>query len=273
MNKVWKWCSAQWKQLSDKYHAQQEVIKKQSEVSHERITAKRAILIFMETWGLGSRNIFYTLWHLLWSPGYMLNDFINGRRKQYLQPFLLFFLLTIILVNVAKVVNVELPQKKMITDSVTYWQDAHPNTVPDNAYTPIMYIARGIDVVRQWRNENFAMDILIHSFWLMFMIWLCWRKSPRVGKAEWEMENGESIEGYNFAEMATVTVYILCQLQVISILAMAIFHNLPFDYHADDVSNVAFVVLFMVFFVDFKQLFQRGWWDTLWRTFLIVLFV
>jgi len=55
----------------------------------------------------------------------------------------------------------------------------------------------------------------------------------------------------------------LCQLQLISILAMAIFHNLPYDYHAEDVSNVAFAVLFMVFYVDFKQLFQRGWWDTL----------
>ena len=61
--------------------AQQEVIKKQSEVSQERLTVKRAVLLFMETWGLGSRNIFYAMWHLIWRPGYMMSDYLNGRRK------------------------------------------------------------------------------------------------------------------------------------------------------------------------------------------------
>ena len=103
-----------------------------------------------------------------------------------MQPFLLFFLLTVILVNVASIVNVELPKKKMIIDSVTYWQESHSDMLPDKAYSYIVPFAKGLDVIRKWRNDNFAMDILIHSFWLMFMIWLCWRKSPRVGKSEWE---------------------------------------------------------------------------------------
>ena len=83
MKQAGEWCWAQmkalgsrcvelWQLLAEKYQAQQEVIKRQSEVSHERITLKRAVLTFMETWGLGSRNIFYTAWHLLWRPGYVI---------------------------------------------------------------------------------------------------------------------------------------------------------------------------------------------------------
>ena len=83
MKQAGGWCVAQmkalgsrcvelWQLWAEKYQAQQEVIKRQSEVSHERITLKRAVLTFMETWGLGSRNIFYTAWHLLWRPGYVI---------------------------------------------------------------------------------------------------------------------------------------------------------------------------------------------------------
>lgn len=64
--KVSSWCVAQWSRFETWYMAQQEVVKKRSEVSHERITIKRAVLAFMETWGLGSRNIFYTMWHLIY---------------------------------------------------------------------------------------------------------------------------------------------------------------------------------------------------------------
>jgi|GEM_PF-6915826 len=76
---ICRWAWTQWLRISDWYQAQQEVIKKQSEVSHERITIKRAVLSFMETWGLGSRNIFYTMWHLMWRPGYVMSDYLNGR--------------------------------------------------------------------------------------------------------------------------------------------------------------------------------------------------
>lgn len=91
------------------------VIKKRSEVSHERLTVKRAVLLFMETWGLGSRNIFLTMWHLLWRPGHMISDYINGRRSRYMQPFFMFFVLTLILVQTAWIMDVRLPKNKDMT--------------------------------------------------------------------------------------------------------------------------------------------------------------
>jgi len=32
------------------------------------------------------------------------------------------------------------------------------------------------------------------------------------------------------------------------------------------------LILFAVMLIDFKQLFRRDWWPTIWRTLLIVLF-
>ena len=41
---VQTWCATQWERSCAWYMAQQEVVKKRSEVSHERITIKRAVL-------------------------------------------------------------------------------------------------------------------------------------------------------------------------------------------------------------------------------------
>lgn len=87
------------------------------------------------------------------------------------------------------------------------------------------------------------------------------------------MNSGEYIEGYNFAEIVTIIAYILCQLQILSLIAMLIFHKLPFDHMQGWTMIVPKLVLLTVMLIDFKQLFQREWGATAWRTLVIVLFV
>ena len=273
MQKLWEWCCLKWRYIADKYQAQQEVIKKQSEVSHERITMKRAILSFMETWGLGSRNIFYTMWHLMWRPGYMINDYINGRRQRYLQPFFMFFVLTLILVQVAWMLNVQQPKNRDMTLLAFDVLKEHKTLFSPAQAVKILHAAQWVDVVHDWRDENRGWDILIQSLGVIFATWLLWRKSPRIGTAEWVVENGEYIQGYNFAEIVTIIAYILCQLQMLSLVAVIAFHRLPFDHMQGWTMIIPKLVLFSVLLIDFKQLFQRNWWPTVWRTLIIVLFV
>ena len=281
---IWTWCLTQlkalgnlclqlWQRIADRYQAQQEVIKKQSEVSHERITIKRAVLTFMETWGLGSRNIFYTMWCLLWRPGYVMNDYLNGRRKRYMQPFFMFFVLTIILVQLAWLLNVQTPKNKDMTLAAYEVLRNNKGAFTADQTTTILKAAEWLDKVHDWRDENRAWDILIQSLGVIFVTWLLWRKSPRIGQAEWVVEKGEYVEGYNFAEIVTVIAYILCQLQILSMIAMILFHRLPFDHMSVATMIVPTLVLFAVLLIDFKQLFQRDWWPTIWRTFIVVLFV
>lgn len=66
------------------------------------------------------------------------------------------------------------------------------------------------------------------------------------------------VEGYNFAEIVTVIAYILCQLQIVSMVTMICFRKLPFD-HIQGFAFVPVLILFVILLIDFKQLFQRKW--------------
>ena len=266
------WCLIMWTRISDWYMAQQEVVKKQGEVSHERITIKRAVLAFMETWGLGSRNIFYTMWHLIWRPGYMMCDYINGRRKWYLQPFFMFFVLTLILVQMAWALDVQLPKNRDMTLMAFDLLTTHSNWFSVDQMKSILKTAQFLDAVHDWRDQNRAWDLIIHSVWICVITWLLWRKSPRIGQGEWIVGSGTMVEGYNFAEIVTVIAYILCQIQLISMVTMLCFRTLPFD-HIRGFMLGPELILLLILVIDFKQLFQRDWWPTIWRSFVIVLFI
>ena len=283
-SKIGNWCLTQlkalgkqclqlWHRVADWYQAQQEVIKRQSEVSHDRITIKRAVLSFMETWGLGSRNIFYTMGHLMWRPGHLICDYLNGHRQRYMQPFFMFFVLTLILVQLAWVLNVETPKNKDMTLMAFELVRDHSEHLSVQQMTTIFKTAHWLDKVHDWRDENRAWDILIQSLGVILVTWLLWRKSPRIGVGEWVVESGEYIEGYNFAEIVTAIFFILCQLQILSIIAMLLFHKLPFDHMSGWTMVIPKIILFAVLLIDFKQLFRRDWWPTVWRSFIIVLFV
>lgn len=266
------WCVKVWMRFSNWYLAQQEVIQKQSEVSHERLTVKRAVLLFMETWGLGSRNIFYTMWHLIWRPGYMISDYLNGRRMRYLQPFFMFFVLTLILVQLAWLLDVQLPKNRDMTLVAFDLLSAHSDWF---SITQMKYILKGaqwLDEVHAWRDANRAWDLIIHSIGICIITWLLWRKSPRIGQGEWVVANGTMVEGYNFAEIVTVIAYVLCQFQIVSMVSMICFRKLPFD-HIQGFMLVPALILFVILLIDFKQLFRRDWWPTIWRTAVIVVFI
>ena len=271
-NRSKQWALQTWSRFADWYMAQQEIVKKQSEVSHDRITLKRAVLAFMETWGLGSRNIFYTIWHLIWRPGYMISDYLNGHRKRYLQPFFMFFVLTLILVQMAWALDVQLPKNRNMTLTAFQFISEHRDSFTAEQKTTILNTTQWLDRVYDWRDKNRAWDLIIHSIGICLISWLLWRKSPRIGQGEWVVGNGTMVEGYNFAEIVTVIVYILCQIQILSMLTMICFRKLPFD-HIRGFMLVPKLVLFIILLLDFKQLFRRNWWPTAWRTALIVLFI
>ena len=149
----------------------------------------------------------------------------------------------------------------------------HPDWFNSDQKKTILNTAHWVDKAHDWRDKNRAWDILIQSLGVIFVTWLLWRKSPRIGMGEWVVENGEYIEGYNFAEIVTIIFFVLCQFQILSIIAMLLFKTLPFD-HIDGWSMIIpRLLVFAVLLIDFKQLFQRDWWPTIWRTLVVVLFV
>ena len=59
-----------------------------------RFSFKKALLLFIDVWGLGNRSMFRSLRDLILRPGYMIRDYIGGKQSAYFPPFKMFFLLT-----------------------------------------------------------------------------------------------------------------------------------------------------------------------------------
>ena len=58
-----------------------------------RYSLKKALLLFLDVWGMGNRGMFRTLRDLLLRPGYMIRDYLHGMQMAYFPPFKMFFLL------------------------------------------------------------------------------------------------------------------------------------------------------------------------------------
>lgn len=65
-----------------------------------RFSFKKAFLLFIDVWGMGNRGMFHTLRDLMFRPGYMIRDYLNGKQAAYFPPFKMFFLLAALAVLV-----------------------------------------------------------------------------------------------------------------------------------------------------------------------------
>lgn len=59
-----------------------------------RFSFRKALLLFLDVWGLGNRGMFRSIRDLALRPGYMIRDYLSGMQSAYFPPFKMFFLLT-----------------------------------------------------------------------------------------------------------------------------------------------------------------------------------
>ena len=59
-----------------------------------RFSFRKALLLFLDVWGIGNRSMFRSLRDLMLRPGYMIRDYLRGMQSAYFPPFKMFFLLT-----------------------------------------------------------------------------------------------------------------------------------------------------------------------------------
>jgi hypothetical protein len=89
--------------------------------SVRRFSLRKTILLFLDEWGLGNRNLlFRCLRDLMLRPGYMIRDYLSGMQSAYFSPFKLFFLLTAISLIVEQGLKLDIDAPK--------YQPAETNT-------------------------------------------------------------------------------------------------------------------------------------------------
>lgn len=73
----------------------------------EKMTLWKTFLLFIDVWGLGNRGMFHTLRDLIFRPGFLICDYLQGRRSAYFPPFKLLFLLTTLSLVVSSGFNIQ----------------------------------------------------------------------------------------------------------------------------------------------------------------------
>ena len=89
--------------------------------------------IVMMVWGLDSRSMLYSLWQLIWRPGYMVGEYISGRRQVSFPPVKMLFIMALFYAIVMQltglnqeVVVEQTHGQETVLDALLVWLRDHP---------------------------------------------------------------------------------------------------------------------------------------------------
>ncbi len=237
----------------------------------KRFTWNNAIRYLIEVWGLGNSVFQRTIFHLLTRPGYMIADYIKGRRQPYFQPVRLLF----IAVTIFVITDYVLPHSSQSSHK-TFIESYDENTTDNHAVSvksgesstdtgvkvtdrstndelreTIRPMMSRLDMAYEWLERNKAIQLVLYHTLIAVIVTRLFRTSPRLPRTN-------VVENF-FAQM-----YICTQLLVISFVIML----LTFPVTTHEVKEIDGTLSVIVICLDYKQLFGYSWWGTLWRTVL-----
>lgn len=122
-----------------------------------RITWRSVWKNILNVWGMDSKSLFYSLWQLLWRPGYLIGDYINGRRQQSYSPTSMLFIVALFYVL------------------VTNWIDPTPIEIVNESDTELVLLMKAID----WLLNNPGWGIMTITMFFIPPTWVLFRFSPR----------------------------------------------------------------------------------------------
>ena len=121
-----------------------------------RFSFKKALLLYIDVWGLGNRGMFHTLRDLILRPGYMIRDYLNGMQMAYFPPFKLFFLLATLSFLIGSGLNIKL-QNTLSNQEVIESQDNNEEYTDDISFvakSDSTIIAVGKEEIQELQNEE-----------------------------------------------------------------------------------------------------------------------
>ena len=226
-----------------------------------RFTFKHAMLKTLDVWGLGNRSLPRTLWHLVYRPGYMIGDYLEGRQTPFFPPIKMLFLVTTAFLLTVHVFipDAERQMESRSIEAVKGLPDELP--VEDMAYSGKDKMLRGLNnftegfnEVMTFFNKNKAFQyIFVHSLFAVLSFWV-FRRSP--------LRKGLTLTECFFAQ-----IFIASQFLMLSILcAWASGGRLLHE----SMYNLPTYVKYLLLFYDYKQLYGFGWWRTAWNTAIVI---
>ena len=205
---------------------------------HGPITWQSVWQGILDVWGVGTRSLPYTLWQLLWRPGYLIRDYISGKRQVSFPPVKMLVIMGV----VALLVDRLYPETGISADSVTP--------------TGLMHY---YDVISNWLGEHIEWGVLLSFSFIIIPVWILFREAPGYSR--------HSLPQGFFIQVFTATQFLLVACLILEPLRQFI---PEFDNYA--LGILLLLVVPCMLMIDYKQLFGYGWWGTLWRVVMTIPF-
>lgn len=120
---------------------------------HGRITWLAIWQGIGQLWGIESRSALFTLWQLLLRPGYLVRDYISGKRQVSYPPVKLLFILA------------------AVVALVQYFFPVPPEEASQTGY-------KYIDFAFDWMSNHQSLGELLTGCFFILPTWLLFRKAP-----------------------------------------------------------------------------------------------
>ena len=213
----------------------------QSAKVESKMSLWKNTLLFLDVWGLGNRNMFRTLRDLILRPGYLIRDYLRGKRQAYFPPIKLLFLLTTLSLIVSHGWN--LTGKNYDTKIEESY--INENYADDPEMRSFLYLGKSImDLIDDYPALSRLILMTVTSgFYYMY-----YRKTKTIGKLSYHEIFIAMVYVINMANIYTIA------LRFLGAGTLAL--NLPS----------------VLYIIPLKQLTGYTWWSTTWRWMVIMLF-
>ena len=151
----------------------------QSAKIEPRMSVQKTILLVLDVLGLGNRCMFRTLRDLILRPGYLICDYLQGKRSAYFPPFKLLFLLTTFSLLVGHGFNIF---------HINYQQDLEPFSFTDSEFNtgsqaPIYEgLTTWVNLIANFQRDYPAIFQLFYMCIAGYFFYIFFRKSKIIGK-------------------------------------------------------------------------------------------
>ena len=235
-----------------------------------RYSFKKALLLFLDVWGVGNRGMFRSIRDLLLRPGYMINDYLRGMQMAYFPPFKMLFLLCTLSILVDSGMNIQgvnrfkqSEEEFSITVEVDNSEEKTEKTDKKLTKTEIekqqkkkeflnkLYSGEIFKKGYSWINKNIALVYLACLLLFSVPLFLMFRHSP-------------ATPDLRFSECFVAMIYITNMLLIYSIIFSLLWPN-------DTADDIFTLLILPLVIIPIKQFSGYSYWSTIWR--IIVAFI
>ena len=231
-----------------------------------RYSFKKAILLFLDVWGLGNRGMFRSIRDLILRPGYMIRDYLRGMQMAYFPPFKMFFLLLALWLVVDSGLNIQLVNRDKQNEKETeqifsrFKPKASLNATDDKAdekKTGILFTKEEKEKmfnqeykqkegkVGDWIEQHSSLLVLAGLLLFSLPLYLLFRRSP-------------AIPDLRLSECFVAMVYITDMILIYGIIPSLLCFSVKAEIYYDLLSLLLAII-------PIKQLSGYSYFSTIWR--------